>query len=328
MNQLLQIALNHEGKIVSIYEVETGIKCNCFCPECGETLEAKNKDKTEKSILTKNQKQAHFAHASGKNCKYAAETAIHKLAKEVLKSIKRLRVPEYKKWGVLLSESNCYDFDEVLLEKPVIKDGIHLIPDAILKKGNDTLYVEFYKTHIVDDIKLQKIKLFNTSTIEIDLNSLDPIKDGKPNYSEVEIFLTEETLFSEWLHNSKHNKLYKKSEERSRLKYIENDKLEIIQQVEEKKKNLLELEKNTQKEEAIERWKNNALKRGYELLKVYFFKSEMSDIIFCPKLLKPKNKIDLGECRFCKHYLGLYYKIVEEKGVLCGYKAKIEYDRI
>jgi len=48
---LLQLALNSEGKLVSIYQVPTGKKCNCFCPKSEEPLIAKNKNKSPGQIL-------------------------------------------------------------------------------------------------------------------------------------------------------------------------------------------------------------------------------------------------------------------------------------
>lgn len=68
----LTYALDSEGKLVNIEQVESGIKCNCICPACEESLVAKKGKKREH----------HFAHSSGKNCEDAYETMLHQLAKD------------------------------------------------------------------------------------------------------------------------------------------------------------------------------------------------------------------------------------------------------
>ncbi len=68
----LTYALDSEGKLVNIKQVESGKKCNCICPACEELLVAK------KGEIRKH----HFAHSSGKNCKHAIESMLHHLAKD------------------------------------------------------------------------------------------------------------------------------------------------------------------------------------------------------------------------------------------------------
>ena len=67
-------------KIIHISELnneERGLKCNCICPFCKTSLEAK--------LGTKN--QHHFAHTN-LNCdtKIAQQTALHLLAKEIIET--------------------------------------------------------------------------------------------------------------------------------------------------------------------------------------------------------------------------------------------------
>jgi hypothetical protein len=68
----LTYAFNSEGKLVNIEDVDSGKKCNCFCPACQESLVAKKG--------TKN--RHHFAHSSGTNCGHAVESMLHHLAKD------------------------------------------------------------------------------------------------------------------------------------------------------------------------------------------------------------------------------------------------------
>ncbi|MEE1272337.1 MAG: competence protein CoiA family protein [Bacteroidales bacterium] len=71
----LTYALDSEGKLVNIGDVESGKKCGCFCPACKESLVAR-KGKIRKH---------HFAHSSGISCEHAYESMLHQLAKEKFK---------------------------------------------------------------------------------------------------------------------------------------------------------------------------------------------------------------------------------------------------
>ena len=210
MHSLLQIALNENSELVSIYSVPNGIKCNCKCPECGGKLEAKNNGKTENTILRKNQKIAHFAHLDGKECNYAPETIIHLLAKKVLEENKKLKLPELRKWGVWLHGSRTYVFDEIALEKKYEHQGVMIIPDATLKKGENLLFIEFFKTHPVDLEKKSKIKHIGVSTIEINLNHLVLSENIDENYAIVKHFLEESHENKKWIFNRKIGDFFKK----------------------------------------------------------------------------------------------------------------------
>lgn len=332
MDGLLQIAYNNERRIVSVYEVETGIKCNCFCPECGEKLEAKNKGKKENTILMPNQKVAHFAHVSGKVCKYAAETALHKLAKSVLLEGKKLLLPVYEIWGVQLADEICVEFDTVQLEQSISNKEVRFVPDAIVQKGQNKLLVEFYKSHIVDVLKLEKIKTLGFSAIEIDINSIEPIKNGLPNREDMRNFLEKECDFSNWLYNKKRDRLYAKKNEEAKIKEIEREKRELVERKQQEEKAKIYQEKSKRdkenkkvKLERIEAWKDEQVKLGYDLIKVYAFgqRYEKEDTVFCPNKPYKKNKVELFHCRLCVHHLNLYFSNIDEKKVLCGFRSNL-----
>ena len=68
------------GKLVSVEDVPAGLKCDCFCPACGEQLVAK-----------KGQKMTHhFAHKAGTNCAFGYQTSLHLLAKDILANARRM----------------------------------------------------------------------------------------------------------------------------------------------------------------------------------------------------------------------------------------------
>ena len=78
----LTVAIKN-GIITSVDDVESGLKCGCVCPACGEPLVAK---KGAKRIH-------HFAHQSGHNCEYGYESSLHLAAKEILSKSQKIILP-------------------------------------------------------------------------------------------------------------------------------------------------------------------------------------------------------------------------------------------
>lgn len=72
-----------DGRIVHIGEVRSGLRCGCICPHCRGALVARRGPLREH----------HFGHRAGTACVFAAETALHKLAKQVLARVGRLMLP-------------------------------------------------------------------------------------------------------------------------------------------------------------------------------------------------------------------------------------------
>ena len=161
--QLQLIYALKNGKAIHISEVESGLKCGCVCPACGEPLVAKKGNKN----------LHHFAHKSGQNCEHGYETSLHLAAKEILSETKKIVIPEvfltfpnsYKK-REKISDPKEISIDEVKLEQRY--DDI--IPDVVVISGGKELFVEIFVTHKIDDIKLEKLKEKKISTIEVDLS--------------------------------------------------------------------------------------------------------------------------------------------------------------
>ncbi|TSJ84580.1 competence protein CoiA family protein [Chitinimonas sp. BJB300] len=80
---LQHFAVNKEGQLVSVGEVERGLACECYCLACQSPSLAR-----QGHIRT-----WHFAHAQETDCEYAAETALHKAAKECISRGMKLWVP-------------------------------------------------------------------------------------------------------------------------------------------------------------------------------------------------------------------------------------------
>lgn len=152
-----------DGVATSIENVESGLKCGCICPSCGEPLVAKKGTK----------RMHHFSHYSGHNCEYGYETSLHLAAKEILSTANRIMLPAVyiqfpnsPKAPELYCESKEISIERVELEKR-FQD---VIPDVVIYAGGKQLFLEVYVTHAIDDIKLKKLKQTDISTIEIDLS--------------------------------------------------------------------------------------------------------------------------------------------------------------
>ena len=72
-----------DGEIVGIQEAQSGLKCGCYCPACGEALVAKKGEKM----------MHHFSHYAGHNCEYGYESSLHLAAKDILSKAKRMVLP-------------------------------------------------------------------------------------------------------------------------------------------------------------------------------------------------------------------------------------------
>ena len=68
-----------DDEIIGIQEVESGLKCGCCCPACGEVLVAKKGEKM----------MHHFSHYAVNNCEYGYESSIHLAAKDILSKAKK-----------------------------------------------------------------------------------------------------------------------------------------------------------------------------------------------------------------------------------------------
>ena len=76
-------AVAESGELAHVSEVQNGLKCACTCPVCDGALVARQGKV----------KEHHFAHASGEECRHAAETALYLAAKDMLAKRKEIALP-------------------------------------------------------------------------------------------------------------------------------------------------------------------------------------------------------------------------------------------
>ena len=145
-----------------IEDVPRGLDCNCVCPECGSKLEAHKG----------NVQRHHFQHYSVAECKGAYESQLHLLSKAIIEENKALMLPFYAGKYCSLPQKR-QSFTEVVQE--CAQDDLQ--PDCLCKymdeHGNEqTLWVEIFYSHAVDDEKARKIQERHIACVEIDVSSL------------------------------------------------------------------------------------------------------------------------------------------------------------
>lgn len=162
-NQLNLLYALRDNSIVSISDVESGLKCGCVCPACGEHLVAK-----KGKIM-----MHHFAHYSGENCAYGYESSLHLAAKDIISKAHKMTIPP-----IYVNFPNSHKKDELINEAEMIKvEKVELekrygsvIPDIVVYTDETVFFVEIFVTHRIDDEKLEKLHKARISTIEIDLS--------------------------------------------------------------------------------------------------------------------------------------------------------------
>lgn len=159
----LTYALNKDGDLVHIDSVPNGNKCACFCPHCKSELCAKNGGLGEKKVH-------HFAHISGTDCVGAIESALHKMAKDVMKETLSIQLPDRLDG----SRAELLKLDRIEVE--FYDKDTHLRPDCIGFYEDKVIWIEFKRTHAVDTKKKGKIISAKIDCVEIDLKDciLDP----------------------------------------------------------------------------------------------------------------------------------------------------------
>ena len=158
-------------KIVSVNDVEQGLDCGCFCPHCNSRLVAK-----KGSI-----RQHHFAHYESDDCQHGPETALHLLAKQVIKEHEKVLMPSHYEHYELKDslginhQNSTYvkltitNLSQVEIEKPL--EGYQ--PDVVaITEDGEPLDIEILVTHAVNEEKLALQTQTNRKMIEIDLSML------------------------------------------------------------------------------------------------------------------------------------------------------------
>jgi len=172
-----------DGRLYRPDTVERGLACGCICPECSAKL----------LVRRSSTGRFHFAHHRSKDCPGGYETALHKMAKQILLDAGRVWLPDREVtfsfplvFGQTLSETLHFASREVLFVSAVSekKHDNGFIPDVTaLLKNQAPLYIEILVTHSVDDRKSQALD----NLMEIDLGGLSEEIVLNPSALETEV---------------------------------------------------------------------------------------------------------------------------------------------
>jgi hypothetical protein len=133
-------------------------------------------------------RRAHFAHLAGTDCEAGRETAIHKMAKQVICEAAEILVPDWTGAGELENPPLAPDIRGQLHEGrriyvPARTAPLHrteeeyrytdYVPDISALDDEGELLLEVRYRHPVDAVKLARVRADGRRMIEIDLSSLN-----------------------------------------------------------------------------------------------------------------------------------------------------------
>lgn len=113
----------------------------------------------------------HFAHEADSSCSGAAETALHRLAKEIIEQELKLWLPAvtacYLKESRQLYPAGDVSFTRAQSEARHLQE---VVPDLFIERGDRKLLVEIWVTHPCDEAKRNELMKKGIATLEIDLS--------------------------------------------------------------------------------------------------------------------------------------------------------------
>lgn len=134
-------------KIVYIRNAKNGLSCNCRCVACGERLEA----------IQGKVRQWHYRHNTNINCNGGQETAIHKLAKQIIAENSSIHIP-----------NELFQYSDARLEKGLFD----IVPDVTVKGNECDVYFEVVVTNPVEATKELFYKNGQHKSVEITLKGI------------------------------------------------------------------------------------------------------------------------------------------------------------
>lgn len=151
-----------DGKLVHVGDVENGLSCHCRCPECHGILVAKQGTGL---------RRPHFAHHADATaaCNNAQESALHRLAKEMLLASDRVNLPKAQdaETREVIDSAGYVSYTNPRAEVP---EG-ELRPDVLVDTKWGLLRLEIFVSHRVDHRRLRKIQRADSPTVEIRLRN-------------------------------------------------------------------------------------------------------------------------------------------------------------
>jgi len=209
-----------EGKLVTIDDVESGLKCDCICPSCKQKLIARKGDINEH----------HFAHYSGEDCNTGIETATHILSKEFIKEAGHIATPAiyFPKTKAIIIDEAIVAIDDITLESRIGS----IVPDIVIKSRSKILLVEINVTHGIDWRKNHIIKELKLPAIEILAGHLIKKMYADKRYllqdKDYKTEIIEEVTNKRWVNNPRADKLIAKIKNELKQNYCEEKAIKYL----------------------------------------------------------------------------------------------------
>lgn len=160
-----------DGRLVFVHEVPTGIACGCICPDpaCGQPLMACN------SPLPNRARAFHFRHATFNEGCGGRESAIHRMAKQLIERAHALTLPAWSAgefaFPALRAGLAPGSVTEVAVAEQRLRSDVRVtavVDAAVLPQ----LHIEVRVSHAVDHIKAARVMDGALNMIEIDLSAV------------------------------------------------------------------------------------------------------------------------------------------------------------
>ncbi|MBD5804516.1 hypothetical protein AZOA_39590 [Azoarcus sp. Aa7] len=189
------------GRMVDITMVARGLACDCVCPDCGATLQAR-----------KGRKYRHYFahHAGGTNvgtCTGGRESSLHAAARQVIADWNFIELP------ALLVEEGGRQGAVPGRIMPILRSELPddhggrsywgkgmVRPDVVLHGDSEQIWCEVLATHTVDDQKEARLKARNISTLEFDLSEMH--RHGGWNLATLSHALKTDSRIRRWVFHS------------------------------------------------------------------------------------------------------------------------------
>lgn len=189
-----------DDRMVGPEQVTNGLGCGCVCAECGLPLISK-----QGQI-----KEWHFAHASGGDCHGAVETAIHRMAKQMIMNFKAIYVP-----GRTIERHIGGPTWKTVLKGEIQAEGLVELRECREEARIDTrrpditatlpsgmpIAIEVAFSHFCDEEKVAWLKERDLTTLEVDI-FMPPNAKANEVMAILEERLFKSGLRSIWLHHA------------------------------------------------------------------------------------------------------------------------------
>ena len=163
------------------HQVEVGLACRCVCPGCGAPVMAKALDSPDR--------RPHFSHHGRQACAGGVESALHRMAKQIIADHRELLLPAWDGTpempnpptrvnqagetvagvAVDLPARVAWLLAVSIEDRGVARD---YRPDVLARDDQGELLVEIRVSHRVDPLKQRRVQADGRRMLEIDLSAL------------------------------------------------------------------------------------------------------------------------------------------------------------